>query len=91
MVSASVEFIISPDKLFGGINSFSNVHALNRIHCDVFSMRYGAHVLFRFRLWVPVLIRECSLDSLIIPFGTYEAHHILFLTFFSSGKPLVCD
>lgn len=48
MVSASVEFIISPDKLFDAISSFSNIPAQATPNCEAFPTRYWALVLFRF-------------------------------------------
>jgi hypothetical protein len=48
MVSASVEFIISPDKLFDAISSFSNIPAQATPNCEAFPTRYWALVLFHF-------------------------------------------
>lgn len=38
-ISVAVESVISPNKLFHGINSFSNIHPLNHIHCVSYELQ----------------------------------------------------
>lgn len=71
-ISVAVEFIISPNKLFDGINSFSNIQALNHIHCVSYEMQ-GSCVFFALGFG-RLCLYEYDLSSLIILIGFTLVH-----------------